>query len=303
MQLKIKSLVVLFLLTILSCKNANKQSFESASTDAVESAGVMSEPPVQDGNSIPVTADTASSPIDAPNQVLNAGSPAPITDWDKKIIKTADVSVEVKDFGQYDKHIHSLTKKYGAYIAGEQQSKNDIRMENIVTIKVPVEQFEALVNSFPGEDAKVLQKRITTEDVTDQLVDTKARIEAKKQVRDRYLELLKQAKSMKDILEVQREINSIQEELEAASGRVQYLSHQSAYSTINLTYFEYLDGSSGSEHSFITKIKAAFKEGSSIITGFLLMIISFWPLVVVALVIWWVVRKPTFKIFGGKKKS
>jgi hypothetical protein len=45
---------------------------------------------------------------------------------------------------------------------------------------------------------------------------------------------------MKEILQVQQEINSIQEQMESASGRINYLSHQSAYSTIHLQYFQYL---------------------------------------------------------------
>ena len=62
--------------------------------------------------------------------------------------------------------------------------------------------------------------KISTEDVTGEVVDTRARMEAKKQMRDRYLALLKQARNMKEILEVQTEINTIQEDIESASGRV-----------------------------------------------------------------------------------
>ncbi|HET9826268.1 MAG TPA: DUF4349 domain-containing protein [Chitinophagaceae bacterium] len=48
---------------------------------------------------------------------------------------------------------------------------------------------------------------------------------------------------MQDILNVQNEINGIQEDIEAAAGRIEYLSHSSSYSTINLTYFQILDAS------------------------------------------------------------
>ncbi len=37
---------------------------------------------------------------------------------------------------------------------------------------------------------------------------------------------------MEDILQVQEEINEIQENIEAAAGRVHYLTHSAAYSTI-----------------------------------------------------------------------
>ena len=47
---------------------------------------------------------------------------------------------------------------------------------------------------------------------------------------------------MEDVLKVQNEINNIQEEMESASGRINYLSHQAIYSTINLTFYQVIPG-------------------------------------------------------------
>ena len=79
------------------------------------------------------------------------------------------------------------------------------------------------------------EKKITSEDVTTEVIDTRSRLEAKKQVRLRYLDLLKQAKNMEEILSVQSEINGIQEQIESAAGRMEYLQHSSSFSTIHLT--------------------------------------------------------------------
>ncbi|MDB5192777.1 MAG: hypothetical protein JWQ96_2340 [Segetibacter sp.] len=111
--------------------------------------------------------------------VLQSGQPAPIVDWDKKIIKTANVTLELKSYNAYNTSIHQNLKKYGAYVAGEEQTENDARIEKNLTIKVPVEQFEDLMNMVPSEGVKVLEKRISTEDVTGEVVDTKARMDAK----------------------------------------------------------------------------------------------------------------------------
>lgn len=137
------------------------------------------------------------------------------------------------------------------------------------------------MNSLAGEGVKVVEKTITTEDVTGEVIDTKARMEAKKQVRDRYLELLKQAKTMKDILEVQQEINTIQEDIESGAGRVNYLVHSSAYSTINIKYYQYIKGipEKESEPTFLHQIAEAFKTGGGMVTNILLFVVSFWPLV------------------------
>ncbi len=214
-------------------------------------------------------------------------------DWDKKIIKTANVSLELKDFNGYNNSVHQSLKAYGAYIAQEEQTQIDNATQNIITIKVPVDRFEDLMNTFSGDGIKVLEKKITTEDVTGEVIDTKGRIETKKQVRQQYMELLKQAKSMKDILEVQNEINGITEEVEAAGGRVQYLVHQAAYSTIHLKYFQYTNGIKpvDEQPSFLTKLKEAFKSGGNGIAGLAIFLTNIWPFILVVVAAWIAMKK------------
>jgi hypothetical protein len=105
-------------------------------------------------------------------------------------------------------------------------------------------------------------------------------MEAKKQVRQRYMDLLNQAKNMEEILNVQSEINGIQEEIESAAGRIQYLGHSSAYSTINLTYYQVLNSSAkdNNKPTFGTKITDAFKTGLGWIVDLFIGLVSIWPL-------------------------
>jgi hypothetical protein len=229
------------------------------------------------------TADTAS--VSAPNNtnILQSGNP----DWDKKIIKSANVTLELKDYNAYNNAFHRKLKGFGAYVAQEQQSESDEQISNDINVKVPVDKFDDLMNSLSGEGVKVLQKSISTQDVTGEVVDTKSRIEAKQQARLRYLELLKQSKNMNEILQVQNEINSIQEDIESASGRVNYLVHASAYSTINLRYYQYLNGLTSKDvgPNFLSRLNEAFATGASVIINLVLFFISIWPLLIAAVVL------------------
>lgn len=256
-----------------SCANSGKQK-QMVSDVELSPVNKMAE---QSG----MVADSAAISSTVQNAPLVPQSGTPInTDWDKKIIKTAHVTLELKDYNTYNSNIHAKVKNYGAYIAQEQQNETSEQIANEIAIKVPVDKFEDMMNSLAGEGIKVIEKTITTEDVTGEVIDTRARMEAKKQVRDRYLDLLKQAKTMKDILEVQQEVNTIQEDIESAAGRVNYLVHSSAYSTINIKYYQYLNGipAKETEPTFLYKIAEAFKTGGSIITNITLFIVSVWPL-------------------------
>ena len=203
-------------------------------------------------------------------------------DWDKKIIKTANLNIEVKDYNAFNNQLHQIVKHFGGYVSQEEQNQSAYQVENKVSIKIPVNQFEDAVTRLTSNSEKIIERKITSEDVTTEMIDTKSRIEAKKEVRLRYLDLLKQAKNMKDILEVQNEINGIQEELESAAGRVAYLNHSSAFSTINLTFYQVTDVTAANEKepTYLHKMSEAFSGGLKWISDLILGLVTLWPLMI-----------------------
>ena len=237
------------------------------------------------GKISPFATDSAASPLQAPVAVH--------TDWDSKIIKNATLKVEIKDFKKYNNYVHSAVKQYGAYVAQEEQTLSDEKSETSITIKVPVAQFENMMNALPADDGKVMEKKIITDDVTGEVVDTKSRLEAKKQLRLKYLEFLKQSKNMEEVLQVQSEVDNIQQQIESAAGRVSFLNQQTAFSTINLSFYQPMDGYKPTNEtpSFLTRLSGAFKTGGSWIAELFVGLVSVWPLLLVAFAIY----------FGWKK--
>ena len=214
-------------------------------------------------------------------------------EWDKKIVKTAYLNAEIKDYKNFSAKLYEKAKQFGGYVSNESQHSSEYKIENTVTIKVPVDQFDAAVNTLLSDAIKVDEKRITSEDVTTEYVDGKSRLEAKKQVRQRYLELLTGAKNMSDILEVQSHINSIQEDIETVNGRLNYLSNVSALSSIQLTYYQVLNPAAIKEDSenFFGKLKSAFAGGWFWIGELFIGLISIWPLLLMGIVGYYIFKK------------
>jgi predicted nucleic acid-binding Zn-ribbon protein len=206
-------------------------------------------------------------------------------DWDKKILKTANLNLEVKDYNAYNTSLRDKVKQFGGYIAQEEQSQSEYKIENTLTIKIPVDQFDNAVNSISESVKELNEKKITSEDVTTEVIDTRSRLEAKKQIRIRYLDLLKQAKNMEEILNVQSEINGIQEQIESAAGRMEYLQHSSSFSTIHLTYYQVLkEGAVNPDKpSFAARITNAFQFGWNWVGELSIGLVSLWPLFLVVL--------------------
>lgn len=206
--------------------------------------------------------------------------PIPKVDWDKKIIKNAIINLEVKDYNAYNTSLRDKIKQFGGYVAQEEQNQSEYKIENTITIKVPVDQFDDAVNSISSGVKELKEKKITSQDVTTEVIDTRSRMETKKQVRERYHDLLRQAKNMEEILNVQSVINGVQEEIESAAGRIEYLSHASSYSTITLTFFQVLNETAidNDKPSFATRVGEAFSSGWAWIGELSVAMISIWPL-------------------------
>ncbi|HEY1214043.1 MAG TPA: DUF4349 domain-containing protein [Bryobacteraceae bacterium] len=225
--------------------------------------------------------------------VQKVAAPVPNPDWDKKIIKTAELDLEVKSFGTFTRRLHQSVKAMGGYIAQEEESRSEAEISNNVTIKVPVAAFDDLVSQIPADSDRLVDKKITSQDVTMEMVDTKSRLESKKEVRERYLELLRQAHSMKDILAVQNEINDIQQDMEAAAGRIAYLGHSAAYSTINLKFYQVLvrEAPDDRSPSFVHRLKDAIADGWDGFSNFLIGLLHVWPFLIGAGFVFYWVRK------------
>ncbi|MBL0358777.1 MAG: DUF4349 domain-containing protein [Chitinophagaceae bacterium] len=274
--------VIFFLSILFSC---NRNSGESAALDTATSINNELKQPApgskETQTEIPtgnINQLTDSTPVATPAK--KTAQPTAAVDWDKKIIKTATLKFEVKDFNRYANSVYKTVKQYGGYIAEENQNLTEEKSEATISIKVPVEQFESMMNQLPGNDAKIIERKITTEDVTGEVVDIKSRLEAKKQMRQKYLDFFKQAKNMEEVLQVQSEIDNIQETMESAAGRVNYLNHQSAMSTIILTFYQPLDGylPGGESPSFLSRVTDGFKAGGKWLADILVGLITLWPL-------------------------
>src|SRR5690606_17809340 len=118
-----------------------------------------------------------------------------------------NLNLEIKNFREFGELVYKEVKKAGGYVAEEQLKETEYSIENNMAIKVPVNQFDNVMNLLSSAAVKTIGKNISAEDVTMQTVDVRSRLEAKKQVRLRYMELLNQAKKMEDVLNVQSEIN------------------------------------------------------------------------------------------------
>jgi hypothetical protein len=158
---------------------------------------------------------------------------------ERKIIFTGILDVEVKEFGEARKQLDALVSQAKAYyskteILGDSGKKRS----GMFVIKVPVEQFQSLVNDITllGNPIK---NHTDSQDVTEEFVDTAARVKNLKAEEEVLNKLLKEAGSrLEDVFKIREQIRNNRIEIERNEARVQALGKMAALSTLTVTLRE-----------------------------------------------------------------
>lgn len=206
----------------------------------------------------------------------------------RKLIWRADLEFQVKNVNKSTEEINALSSKHNGFVSDMSLSNNSYRLSNTITIRVPNAKFQAFVSAIKGESIFMDKADITSEDVTEEFVDIEARLKTKREVRDRYIEVLQtKTGSVKDIIEAEEAIRVITEEIEAKEGRLRYLSDRVDLSTVTLTMYEkvkFTDAPDRFEKDYSDEVGESFGTGWQAVKVILLGFISIWPLLLVGLI-------------------
>lgn len=210
-----------------------------------------------------------------------------------KIIKTGRISIEVDDYTASLVAIKQLISTNKGYVASENEQRNDYRVSNTIVVRVLNDHFDQLMEGIASKAGKLNYKNVDLRDVTEEYTDLAARMKTKKEVEQRYLEILKTARTVKDILEVEDKLRYIREEIESTEARLKYLDDKVQYSTITLEMSQELDYNPPApmQVSFFDKLGKAVKGGWNGLLGGMLALVNAWPLVLLLVLVAALIRR------------
>jgi hypothetical protein len=103
-----------------------------------------------------------------------------------------------------------------------------------VEIRVPQERLETTLEAL-AKLGTVENRALTAEDVTEQLVDSEARLRNLRKSEEMVLKIMERSGSVGDVLKASQELSNIRESIERIDAQLKSLRNQVAYSTISLT--------------------------------------------------------------------
>ena len=203
------------------------------------------------------------------------------------------MEIRVKKLEQGKIQIDSLVKKFHGYYAEETYNNQDYSHDFTLKIRIPSEKFELFIAQAESAVGELVFKNVSSRDVTEEFIDLETRLKNKKNYLNRYGELLKQAKSVKDILEIEEKTRVIEEEIESSEGRLKYLNNQVDFSTLELRITKKNDYNftPQNEGNFFDRLKLSLVKGWFGLVTFTLFVIRIWPFWIIVSVIYYLVRR------------
>jgi hypothetical protein len=268
-------LLILSFFILVSCSN-NKS--DASNWESKNSAGSYSGAEFEDFENI-VALEKTQAPAPKQSQTTS-----------QKIIKTGNLRFETQELEKTHQKILAAVQKANGYVQHDNTGKNYNSQYHNLTVRVPSEKFDAVIQAISDGVSFFEEKTISQRDVTEEFVDLNARLKAKRTLEKRYLELLSKAKNVKEILEIERELSKIREEIEAREGRLHYLQSQVSESTITI-YFYKISSERGVTVSYGRKVVNAFKNGWNNISEFFLGLLHVWPFIILVAVSVFMIRR------------
>jgi hypothetical protein len=157
---------------------------------------------------------------------------------DRYLIRNATLLLEVKDARAAHGRLTTDVQGAKGYLSNLQETVDALGTRTIsLQVRVPANLFDGSMKSL-SDLGKVMDRKVSAEDVTEDYVDTASTLRNLKRTEERLLAHLSRTSKLSDTLLVEKELTRVREEIEKNEGHMRFLSHRVQYSTIDVTLKE-----------------------------------------------------------------
>jgi hypothetical protein len=238
----------------------------------------------------------------------SSDSVQPVGNIDRKIIKTGNLNLKVD---RTDDALAKITKiatdnKGEIFSSSFRQNSSKVKSGN-VTVKVPVNNFDQAFNDLKKVASLVLNESTSGNDVTEQYADLQSQLKNKQAEEQQYLEILKQAQKIQDILDVTQRLSATRGQIEQLQGRIKLMDSQTDMSTINVSLSEDADITFVDTWRPFQLVKDTFnllfKDLQKFINFIIVLIIRIIPVLILYVIIFYALYRIGKKIYQKVKNK
>ncbi|MHB8085520.1 MAG: DUF4349 domain-containing protein [Dehalococcoidia bacterium] len=226
---------------------------------------------------------------------------------DRKIVRTGSATLEVVDIDKTLDSIAALAVQYNGYVVSSNRyngDQNQVYDKSIIvpttgsqggdiSLRVPADKFDEVMQKLNAMAVKVQSENTNSQDLTEQYTDLQAQLKNQQAAEAQYLDILKKADNVKDILAVQQELTTVRGNIESLQGRIQYLERTSDMSMIQVSLVK--SRPIGESTWDITGIFKSAVDGlitfGKALLSVLIWLLVFSPIWIIILVVVWLILR------------
>ncbi len=157
---------------------------------------------------------------------------------ERMLVRTVNMLIIVEDTDETLDELQAIAKTYNGYIADSRRWHDNDQPHATVTLRVPAESLDEVLDLIHGMAIKVQSEDSTGDDVTEEYTDAAARLRNLEATEEELLVLMTEVRENRgkaeDILAIHRELTSIRGQIESLKGRMQYLERMTALATLHI---------------------------------------------------------------------
>ena len=168
-----------------------------------------------------------------------SGSPTNAALANRKLIRNATVELEIVSFDDAVQKITAFANEERGYVATTSSEKQaNGKLHGQVTVKVVPENLDRFLQKLRGL-GELKNQTLGTEDVTKAYFDTDARLKNARVMEQRLIDMLKtKTGKVSDLLQVEKELGRVREEIEKMQGELKYWDSQVQLATVTISLAE-----------------------------------------------------------------
>lgn len=270
--------LVLFLLLAFTACGVGSQSERSASTASAPALETKESTQPQGFVTDSVTKTALQAEKVSLTDADTAASAAEAAD--RKIIRNANLTMEVNSTTETQHRVTSIAESHGGFVVTSESKQREASepsqrtLDIKLVVRVPAASFGAVLDQFRGLANNLREEYVAGQDVTEEFIDLEARIKTQRALEVQFLEIMKQARTVADAMEVQRQISDVRTAIEKLEGRKRFLENRASMSTITVN-LETPRHIAVSTTGFGRSLRDAVSEGIDLGSGLLLFIVRF----------------------------
>lgn len=240
--------------------------------------------------SLPTTADS----------LATEGNLDPVTaETDRALIRTGAVALRSGDVAKARFNVKTIVATYAGEVSQDntEADKDGDAERAMMVLRIPVTDFDAAMEDLKGV-GDLIDTSTSTDDVTTQVIDTDVRVRLQRRSIDRISLLLDRAQSIRDIVNIERELSRREADLGSLEKQQTYLADQSAMSTITVSLErppeKAVEKKKDDAAGFFSGLKGGWHALTSVTVGLLTVAGAVLPFAVIALLVGvplWVTRR------------